>query len=205
MTELIVALDGPDPYRLTRDLYKTGIRWFKLGPQTMMSGDWDKIVRRTRLSGTRLFLDLKLADTEDTVREAVRRAIDAGISAVSTYTNRATVSAMEGAAGKLRVWRVAQLTDALTPDLVDTPQPVILGHGVICPAAALRGQVLAAGVDAVCPGIRISGMDDSHGHKEIATPSAAKRVGATHIVVGRPIWKSDDPIAAARRFLDALA
>lgn len=30
-------------------------------------------------------------------------------------------------------------------------------------------------------------------------------MGATHVVVGRPIWKSPDPVVAARRYLDALA
>jgi orotidine-5'-phosphate decarboxylase len=37
------------------------------------------------------------------------------------------------------------------------------------------------------------------------TPGEAARAGATHIVVGRPIFKAPDPVAAARAILAELA
>ena len=42
------------------------------------------------LPGWELFLDLKLVSPSFSVREAVNRYIDAGLAAVSTYTNVAT-------------------------------------------------------------------------------------------------------------------
>ena len=37
------------------------------------------------------------------------------------------------------------------------------------------------------------------------TPAGAARAGADYIVVGRPIFKAPDPVAAAEAILDELA
>ena len=56
----------------------------------------------------------------------------------------------------------------------------------------------------VVPGIRPawSSADDQ---KRIITPAEAVRRGADYLVVGRPITRSDDPPAAARRIIDEMA
>ena len=42
--------------------------------------------------------------------------------------------------------------------------------------------------------------DAAGDQKRIVTPFDAIRSGADYLVVGRPITKADDPVAAARRF-----
>jgi orotidine-5'-phosphate decarboxylase len=51
----------------------------------------------------------------------------------------------------------------------------------------------------VTPGVRLP--EDSVGdQKRVVTPFEAVRAGANYIVVGRPITKASDPVAAARKF-----
>ena len=199
MTELIVALDGPRPKLL--QLYKCGVRWFKIGPQAMVSGNWHNIITSARSPGIKIFVDLKLADTPDTVCEAVKRFADAGVAAVSTFTRLATIAAIEASAGTdLRVWQVLRLTD--DDELGGTILSRVV-HGVICPGK-LAPAYLDYGIDIVVPGIRFTN-DVNHGHRHITYPSTCQHLGVTHAIVGRPIWQASDPIAAARRYIEALA
>jgi orotidine-5'-phosphate decarboxylase len=73
-------------------------------------------------------------------------------------------------------------------------------------AAALRSR-LGPSIELVCPGVRppnsSSARDDQ---ARVASPAEAVAAGATRIVVGRPITRSDDVRAAARAVRDqALA
>ena len=84
--------------------------------------------------------------------------------------------------------------------------------------AALRAQ-LGPSVELICPGVRPAGGGGSGGLMErsgsppdpispqddqarVATPAEAMAAGATRIVVGRPITRSDDVAAAARTVRD---
>ena len=79
-------------------------------------------------------------------------------------------------------------------------------RGLVCSPlelAPLRA-VLPADVALVTPGIRPRGADVGD-QSRIMTPGEAARAGASHIVVGRPIFKAPDPVAAARAILAELA
>jgi orotidine-5'-phosphate decarboxylase len=79
-------------------------------------------------------------------------------------------------------------------------------RGLVCSPleiAPLR-STLPSDVVLVTPGIRPrdAEVDDQ---TRIMTPAEAARAGATYIVVGRPIFKAPDPVAAARTVLAELA
>jgi orotidine-5'-phosphate decarboxylase len=80
-------------------------------------------------------------------------------------------------------------------------------HGVIASpreAAMIRALPEAVGKLIVTPGVRPEGsaLGDQ---KRVETPASALRAGADHIVVGRPVWASPDPRAAADAILASIA
>ena len=50
----------------------------------------------------------------------------------------------------------------------------------------------------VTPGIRFA-EGERGDQKRVTTPARARELGSDYIVVGRPITRSDDPVAAYRR------
>lgn len=215
MTELIVALDGPNPASMMQLLSKNGVSWVKIGPQSIiysaaslidLAVNIRTIMRALDMAGDgldfNLFLDLKLADTKDTVREAVKRFAASGVAAVSTFTEEATEAAVEGAEGSpLKVWQVARLTDQPRPIVKSVPK--IVGHGIICPVDSLHYYKQFNFLDRITPGVRLLGHE-GHGHINPASPHMAKGMGATHAVVGRPIWSAEDPIEVLKLYQEAL-
>jgi orotidine-5'-phosphate decarboxylase len=72
-------------------------------------------------------------------------------------------------------------------------------------AASLRAR-LGPRVELVCPGVRPASFSSRDDQARVATPAEAVAAGATRIVVGRPITRSEHVAAAARAVRDqALA
>jgi orotidine-5'-phosphate decarboxylase len=175
--------------------------------------------------GRRVMLDLKLHDIPPTVAGAMRAAARAGAELVTVHAlgGPAMLEAAVGAAGDgCRVAAVTILTSARPADLAAAGLPpageavprlaelaVRSGcQALVCSpleAAALRAR-LGPSVELVCPGVRPAGPPVDDDQARVATPAEAIAAGATRIVVGRPITRSDDVGAAARAVRDeALA
>jgi len=78
--------------------------------------------------------------------------------------------------------------------------------GVVCSAheiELLRG-VCNPDFELMVPGIRPAGAD-SGDQKRIMPPNQALSLGATHLVIGRPITSAPDPAKAAQEILDNIA
>ena len=78
--------------------------------------------------------------------------------------------------------------------------------GVVCSAREV-GRLRARHARPFCfltPGIRAAGAatDDQ---ARVATPAAAVRDGSDYLVVGRPIKRADDPVAAAEGILAEMS
>ena len=71
-------------------------------------------------------------------------------------------------------------------------------------AAAIRALPEAHDRLIVTPGVRPAGADMGD-QKRVATPANAIADGADHIVVGRPIWRADQPREAAQAILSELS
>jgi orotidine-5'-phosphate decarboxylase len=78
--------------------------------------------------------------------------------------------------------------------------------GVVCSAqeAAVLKRECGADFLLVTPGIRPA-AGDAGDQQRVATPAAAIAGGADYLVVGRPITRAADPLAALRAINDEVA
>lgn len=170
-----------------------------------------------------LFLDLKLHDIPNTVAGGVRAAsalkpryITIHASGGAAMMKAAAEAAAKAGAERPKLLGVTVLTSLSGEDLAQVgfakramgEQVEAMARlardngldGVICSPHEVAGLRRAMGADFVLmvPGVRPSwsGADDQ---KRVLTPAEAMRAGATHLVIGRPIYQAKDPVDAARR------
>ncbi|MBW3620803.1 MAG: orotidine-5'-phosphate decarboxylase [Actinobacteria bacterium] len=223
---LIVALDVPELDEAVElaSALAGEVGHFKVGLE-LFGGHGPAAVERIAEFGP-VFLDLKLHDIPTTVERAARRLARLGIAMLTVHATggRAMVaSAVEGfAAGggaADAILAVTVLTSMSDEDLALVNMPpaetqveslaflaVDAGApGLVCAPRDLGRvrQVVGRDVILVTPGVRPAGEGDDD-HARAATPSEALSAGATHLVVGRPITRADDPAAAARSILRGL-
>ncbi len=221
MTELIVPLDVPDAPAAQRlvDVLGDSIDFYKVGLE-LFSAAGPEVVTRLRAQHKRVFLDLKLHDIPQTVGRAVQAAgrLDVALLTLHAAGGRRMLEAARDAAAAFgpdrpRLLAVTVLTSldasdlaetgiAQNPDVqVQTLSRLALGAGVdgiVCSPmeAADRRRDLGPHALIVTPGIRPA--EAAHNdQKRVATPEAAVRAGATHLVVGRPITAAANPREAA--------
>ncbi|KIN75182.1 Orotidine 5'-phosphate decarboxylase [Sulfitobacter noctilucae] len=223
---LIVALDVPHAVAGLEMAQKIGdaVSFYKIGLGMLTGGGLALANELKQEHGKRIFLDMKLFDIGATVEAAVRGLAQFDLDFLTVHGDPHVVrAAKEGAAGSnMKILGVTILTSLDRADLDaaliqpgDLPELVLTraarafeagADGVIASpqeAAGIRALPEAAGRLIVTPGVRPRGaaMGDQ---KRVATPASAIEDGADHIVVGRPIWKADDPAAAARAILDEI-
>ncbi|MFQ5783204.1 MAG: orotidine-5'-phosphate decarboxylase [Alphaproteobacteria bacterium] len=183
-------------------------------------------------SGLPLFLDLKFYDIPNTVAGAIRASAAfnpfmitvhvAGGPAMLRAAMAASFRVGEGNGGRRPlVVGITVLTSFDDDDVAAVgmrgPLPDQVRRlaglaqengldGVVASAYEITDLRAQCGEDfkLVVPGIRPawSSADDQ---KRIVTPADAMRRGADYLVIGRPITRSDDPPAAARRILEDVA
>ncbi len=219
MAELIVAFDHPsgrEALALADRL--PGLRWAKVG-SALLIREGPGIVREFARRGVQVFLDLKWHDIPSTVAGAVTAAQELGVTMATVHClgGEAMLRAAAGAAGKLALVGVTVLTSHTAGSFEQ-----VLGRGVpdvgveaerlarIALAAGLRGLVASGrevgmlrqrlGKDPwiVVPGVRLEGAGDDDQARTV-TPAEAVSLGASHIVVGRPIARAADPGDVYRR------
>jgi len=224
---LIVALDLPDAHCGLELAKRLGpaVSFYKIGLGMLTGGGLALANELKQEHGKRVFLDLKLFDIGATVEAAVRGLARFGLDFLTVHGDPHVVrAARQGAAGSAtRILAVTVLTSLDRADLDDalivpgTVTDLVLqraarafeagADGVIASpqeAAAIRALPQAEGQLIVTPGVRPAGAAPGD-QKRIATPAAALKAGADHIVVGRPIHAAPDPAAAARAIIGEIA
>jgi orotidine-5'-phosphate decarboxylase len=223
---LIVALDVPSikEARVLVDKLDGVISFFKIGLWLEFAAGFDALIEDLLNHNKKIFLDTKMFDIGETVKQGVRRAAERGVSFVTVHGDGAIVrAAAEGKNGSsLKILVVPVLTSLDANGLRE------LGYrGSVAELIAERARTtLAWGCDGiiaapqdnpneirrstgsesllvVTPGVRLPGasLDD---HKRAGTPAEAIAAGADYLVVGRPIIRSDDPAAAAARIIENM-
>ncbi|HSL91707.1 MAG TPA: orotidine-5'-phosphate decarboxylase, partial [Candidatus Limnocylindrales bacterium] len=218
---IIVALDtdSPDAALAAVSSLAGEVGLFKVGMELFPRGGPD-LIGRILAKGADVFLDLKFHDIPNTVAGAVRSAVALGVKFATVHASGGKAmlaAAASAAAGSgTTVLAVTVLTSLDDADLASVgfalPAAEAVDRlaglaaeagigGIVCSArevAAVRALV-GKEVILVTPGVRLPG-DSSGDQKRVVTPFEAIRDGANYIVVGRPITKAADPVAAARKF-----
>ncbi|MGL4495003.1 MAG: orotidine-5'-phosphate decarboxylase [Beijerinckiaceae bacterium] len=221
---VIVALDVPsveEAARLVETLGDAG-SFYKIGYRLAFAGGLPFAAELAR-AGKKVFLDLKLHDIGNTVKEGVESITGLGMTFLTVHAYPQTMrGAVEGRGDTdLRLLAVTALTSYDDGDLQDAGynlavrdlvrmrarQARIAGiDGIVCAAAEteiVRGE---AGPDMVIvtPGIRPAGSATGD-QKRTLTPGEAIRSGVDHMVIGRPIIRAADPRGAMAAILEEIA
>ena len=197
---------------------------FKIGSR-MFTAEGPSILDRLGALDAKVFLDLKYHDIPSVVGDACRIAaghesvflMTIHAAGGSHMIARAVEGARAGRAGQSDPPQVVAVT-ALTSisaaemhtlgigmELVDWAEKLALtaidagADGIVCSAAEaerFRG-LLGDGPTFVTPGIRPQVEGQDHGDQvRVMTPKAGLDAGSSYLVIGRPIYKADDPVAA---------
>ncbi len=222
--DVIIACDFPSEAQTLAFLDQfTGQKPFvKIGMELFYATGPD-LVRKIHARGHKIFLDLKLHDIPNTVKQAMAVLRSLSVDMLNLHAAgtcdmmRAAVEGLTGPDGtRPLLLAVTQLTSTdqarMERDLL-IRQPIadVVVHyaqnakqsgldGVVCSPLEAGFVRNACGSDflTVTPGIRFAGGDKGD-QARITTPEKARELGASYIVVGRPITKSDDPQAAYLR------
>jgi len=214
--EIIVALDEPslDEAKKLMDRLEGRAQFYKVGLQ-LFTAAGPAAVEAVKQHGARVFLDLKLHDIPNTVASAVRSACDLGVDLCTVHLSggpEMCAAAVESAGDATTILGVTVLTSSNQATLEACGVHGSVGEQVVRlakmgHAAGVRGFVASAlelpllraelGKDPllVIPGVRPAGTEAGD-QKRTATPADVVRGGATHLVVGRPISRAEDPAAA---------
>src|SRR6266403_4211339 len=223
---LIVALDVPsvDKARMLIGQLDGVVSFFKIGLWLQFASGFDSLIDELTSRGKKIFLDAKMFDIGETVRQGVTRAAERGVSFVTVHGDSEIIqAAAEGKAGSdLKILVVPVLTSLDTAGLRELGYGGSLMELIIARARAtwacgcdgiiaapqdnpneIRRAAGAEGLLVVTPGVRLAGsaLDD---HKRSGTPAQAIADGADYLVVGRPIIRSEDPALAANRIIEDM-
>ncbi len=222
---VIVALDVDSREKAMEIVNKLspGVSWFKVGME-LFSAVGPEIVREIAAMGARVFVDLKFHDIPNTVAGAGAAITRLGAAMFNVHCSggremmRLTLERSRESALKLglnlpKIIGVTVLTsmsqEVLTGETGVSREMTeqVKALAVLAREAGLDGVVAspreieviraACGPDflIVTPGVRPtwSARDDQ---RRVMTPAEAYRLGATHLVVGRPITGAPDPTEA---------
>lgn len=232
-TELIVALDFPTVEQAMSlvDILGEQVHWYKVGLELFLNSN-GQIISELKARGHHIFLDLKFHDIPNTVAEACRWAATIGVDMINVHA-LGGYEMMKSAAEA--VSKVSNEMDIKPPKLIAVTILTSINNDMLAEIGITKGtenEVVAlatlaqkAGLDGVvcssrevpmikqnlpenfltvCPGIRPT-WSEGDDQQRILTPAEASNNGVSHIVVGRPIRKAENPALAAEKILAEIS
>jgi len=196
---------------------KLGLEFFnRHGPQGV------QVILESRVTPS-VFLDLKYHDIPNTVAGAIESVSSLDVAYLNVHASGGYEMmrvAKLSCAKQTRLLAVTILTSLTDSALSEVGQPgaseqvhrlATLTHkaeldGVVCSAHEIKilRDTLGPEFVLMVPGIRPAGADAGD-QKRIMTPAQAVSLGATHLVIGRPITQVPNPAQAAKDILDSIA
>jgi orotidine-5'-phosphate decarboxylase len=227
LEKVIVALDTSEEETALNlvKLLKNKISTFKVGLELFCS-QGPSIVKKITNEGCKVFLDLKFHDIPNTVAGAARAATKTGAYMFNVHASggREMMEKAREAANQIDsdtkpiILGVTVLTSIDQKDLIDiniTESPInqVITLAKLTKESGLDGVVAspkeisairkATGEDflIVTPGVRPTWAAKGD-QKRVMTPAEALDVGASYIVVGRPVTAARDPVEALDKLFE---
>ena len=224
---IIVALDAKSEYHaltIVEQLDPTLCR-VKVGKE-LFTHAGPSVVQKLQHQGFEVFLDLKFHDIPNTTAQAVCAAADLGVWMVNVHASggrkmmETCVERLKAGNYNTQLIAVTVLTSMGREDLKDIGLDIEPFEqvkrlaaltkdsgldGVVCSAqeAKMLRETLGKDFALVTPGIRPEGSN-ADDQKRIVTPKQAMLDGSTHLVIGRPITKSENPGQTLKDILATL-
>lgn len=219
MSKIIIALDFPNKEKTLDFLSKFDQAvYVKMGMELIYAEGFE-LIDQIKEMGHSIFLDLKLHDIPNTVKNGMKSLANRNVDIVNLHAAggiemmKAAIEGLEeGSQGQRPLCiAVTQLTstsqEAMNEELLidGSIKEVVVTYaknakeagldGVVCSVHEAKMIHQACGDDflTVTPGIRLSN-DSNDDQKRVATPEYANEQGCDYIVVGRSITKSEDPV-----------
>ena len=224
---IIVALDAKSQYdALTiAEQLDPALCRVKVGKE-LFTHEGPSVVKALHDKGFEVFLDLKFHDIPNTTAQAVCAAADLGVWMVNVHASggrkmmETCVERLQAGNYNTQLIAVTVLTSMGREDLKDIGLDVEPFEqvkrlakltqesgldGVVCSAqeAKMLRETLGQQFALVTPGIRPEGSE-ADDQKRIVTPKQAMLDGSTHLVIGRPITKSENPRQMLKDILATL-
>lgn len=223
---LIVALDVPNLMDAGQIIDKLGksISFYKIG-LGMLTGGGLALANELKENDYKVFLDMKFFDIGATVEKAVNGIAQYDFDFLTVHGDPHVVRAAVAGRGNSST-KILAVTILTSLDRKDLNEALIKSgtitdlvceraknafnagaDGIIASpqeAALIRSLPESVGKLIVTPGVRPSGSTLGD-QKRVTTPSKAITNGADHIVIGRPIWASKDPLNSVEIILKELS
>jgi orotidine-5'-phosphate decarboxylase len=222
---IIFALDFSDPEEAKEWVEKIDckIKFFKVGLQLFLAGWWpviDHIVNR----GNKVMVDLKFFDIPETVNLSVQQLKNRGVTFTTIHGNDPIIEAAVKGKNGLKILAVTVLTSFDESDMIEmgftkTVEDLVLIRakkalnlgcdGIVSSpleVSTLRKD-FGSNFIIVTPGIR-PGLNrdiEKDDQKRVATAKQAIINGADHVVIGRPISTSPDPLSTINTIQKEIA
>ncbi|WP_373688475.1 orotidine-5'-phosphate decarboxylase [Acinetobacter sp. YH12236] len=224
---IIVALDAKsqfDALTIAEQLDPALCR-VKVGKE-LFTHEGPIIVKALQDKGFDVFLDLKFHDIPNTTAQAVCAAADLGVWMVNVHASggrkmmETCIERLKAGNYKTQLIAVTVLTSMGREDLKDIGLDIEPNEhvkrlaqltkdsgldGVVCSAqeAKMLRETIGQDFALVTPGIRPEGSN-ADDQKRIVTPKQAMLDGSTHLVIGRPITKSENSRQTLKDILATL-
>ncbi|MBE6038825.1 MAG: orotidine-5'-phosphate decarboxylase [Anaerofustis stercorihominis] len=224
--DVIVACDFPSKEVCLAflDKFEGKKPYVKIGMELFYAAGAD-MVKEIKDRGHQIFLDLKLHDIPNTVKSAMKVLSGMDVDMTNLHAGGGIEMMQWALEGLTRADGTRPLLIGVT-QLTSTSQEtmnneLLIGGDINDVIAHYAMNVKKAGLDGVVcspleskkiheicgsefltvtPGVRFAD-NQTNDQKRVTTPEMAKILTSDYIVVGRPITKADDPVAAYERCL----
>lgn len=219
--KLIVALDLPSADQATELVEKLDnyVSFYKIGLALIPIGGFD-LAKKLKKAGKQVFLDLKLFDIGQTIENTVKNISQLDIDFLTVHGDPQVIRSASKAKENpsMKILAVTLLTSMNRNDLTES----LIKEGDLSDLVVERARIaFLSGADGVIaspnetkkikslkeskgkliitPGIRLAHQPNND-QKRVSDPLTAFNNGCDYIVVGRPIYKSKNPLAEVKKF-----